>query len=116
MDLNIPPEVKGAGWGAMVTAALFAATRAYRIWSMARTLQHKYAHVTDETIRKELWGQWAQANDECKRLGKELADTRVQLQKVKDMHFNCIEETGTLHGQIATLKSRIDELTGKKPA
>ena len=107
---TVSDNVKDAakvGVGAVIMAFFVLVAKLYRVWKVGQSLEKKYAHVTDETIRKELWTQWALMSEENKTLS-------VDLQKVKGMHANCLEETGVLVGKLNEVERQLAEMKEAK--
>lgn len=96
--------------GGAVVGFFVMVSRLYRVYKTGKSLEQKYEHVTDETIRKELWTQWAIAIEANKKQGEELARVKLDMQKLRGMHSNCIEISGAQTHEINSLKARIQEL------
>lgn len=116
--LQIPTEIKDGlkiGLGAIIVGFFVLVARLYRIYKTGQALESKYDHVTDETIRKELWTQWAIMKEELIQKEKENKTLALELVRLKGMYANALETSGVQTHEINQLKERIAQLeAGKK--
>lgn len=113
MDFGIK-DAANIGLGGMTVGFFVLVGKLYRIYKTGQALERKFEHVTDETIRKELWTQWAIMKEELIAKEKENKSLSVDFAKLKGMHSACMETSGSQTHEINQLKDRVRELEEMK--
>lgn len=99
-----------AAIGAAIMGFLVLVGRLYRTYKTAQALERGHAHVTDETIRKQLWTQWGYAVERVKELEIEVRKLAVENRQLKDMNRNCAQENGVLVAQLSEQQAKVEGL------